>query len=108
LARNLDPCPPFGALSLKKRILENVWTFKVFQKLEITGDVEVLVWLSQPLLTSLFFIGEILSKRTIDNWKFEKLSDFGGVHARSEGRKIVKIPRFQYLAFSVNKIWNDY
>jgi hypothetical protein len=27
-----------------------------------------------------------LSKRTIDN--FEKLSDFGGVHARSEGRKI--------------------
>jgi hypothetical protein len=37
-----------------------------------------------------------------------KLSDFGGVHARSEGRKIVKIPRFQYLAFSVNKIWNDY
>jgi hypothetical protein len=40
--------------------------------------------------------------------KIEKLSDFAGVHARSEGRKIVRIPRFQSLAFSVNKIWNDY
>lgn len=76
---------PFGALSLKKRILQNVWTLEVFQKLEITGDIGVLVWLFN-LSSSLFFIGEILSKRTIDN--FEKLSDFGGVHARSEGRKI--------------------